>query len=71
MSDPDLVKMVHGLEASIKSLKHHLGIADSASQEELDAESAPAEPMSKEVGRGRKKRSVPTLGTEKVEEEEE
>lgn len=62
MSDPDLVKMVHGLEASIKSLKHHLGISESPSQAELDEGSEPAEPAIKEVGRGRKKRTVPTIG---------
>lgn len=59
MKDQDLVKMVHGLESQIKSLKHHLGIADESEAMEEEMESVP---MSHEVGRGRKKRTVPTLG---------
>lgn len=69
MQDQDLVKMVHGLEASIKSLKHHLGMEDEYS--EPDEDDLEAKPMIKEVGRGRKKRSVPTLGKAPKAEEEE
>ena len=69
MKDQDLVKMVHGLEAQIKSLKHHLGISDESDEPDLD--DTVEEPMVHEVGRGRKKRTVPTMGKAAKGEEEE
>ena len=59
MHDQDVVKMIHGLEAQIKSLKHHLKISDEPEELEEEMESVP---MTHEVGRGRKKRTVPTMG---------
>lgn len=67
MHDQDVVKMIHGLEAQIKSLKHHLKISDEPEELEEEMESVP---MSHEVGRGRKKRVVPTMGKAQKGEEE-
>lgn len=71
MLDQDAVKMIHGIEAQIKSLKHHLGVTDESDLDELNEDDTVEEPMVKEVGRGRKKRTVPTIGKAVKGQEEE
>ena len=70
--DKETIKKIKLLEGQLKDLKAHLGITDEDSDlDELNEDDTVEEPMVHEVGRGRKKRTVPTLGKAAKGEEEE
>ena len=57
---------IKGIEMELENLKRHAGLSMDIGEED-DLNEEVGEPETKQVGRGRKKRTVPTL--EKAEEE--
>lgn len=74
MNTKGLAHAIKGIELELENLKRHAGLSpDSGEEESYPVEE---EPETKTVGRGRKQRTVPTLGegfmgNSKKEEEEE
>ena len=59
--EPEIRAKIKELSLSIKHLKQMAGITDDEKDEDLEDTDMDVAPPTKEVGRGRKKRTVPTL----------
>lgn len=68
MADPEIAKAIKRVEGELKTLKKLAGVKDDPDEELEELEKEPVE-MTREVGRGRKKRTVPSLGGQLGDEE--
>ena len=55
---------IKGIEMELENLKRHAGLPMDTGEEESYSDEEVGEPETKQVGRGRKKRTIPTLGEE-------